>query len=70
VNSEDYHFYIAHGLCGSCGKRPLVPGSKASCAQCLLARRKAMRRITGYKSWTPGSAGAYPAEVRVEAEKR
>lgn len=67
-NKADYHFYIAHGLCGSCGKRELF--SKASCLPCLISRRKAMHRITGYKPWTRGGPGGWPTEFRMELEKR
>lgn len=37
--NEYYRWYVAHGICGQCGKRDVVPG-RSQCYKCLEKGRK------------------------------
>jgi hypothetical protein len=43
LESKDYHKSIAKGMCGTCGKNPLVL-NRSECEQCLIKRRSRQKK--------------------------
>lgn len=39
MENDYYHWYVEHGICGSCGKQDVVPG-RSFCYECLEKGRK------------------------------
>ncbi len=52
----------AAGLCTQCWVRPMTPGSRNCCYECLVRRREAVRERGGHSPRKQGGVGRPPIE--------